>query len=179
MATPVVLARETAPRKHHVSVQVLGERRTAVVRADVVPDALADWLADAFDTVHQHLDRTGVAAAGPPFARFTVLDDVVAVEAGLPVAAEVPGDGRVQPSILAGCCAAVTTHHAPRDDLSHAYEAVRIWLGRQGCVPAGPQWEVYYIDSSVEPDPRRWHTEIVVPYKVGEPACVPASQPPW
>jgi AraC family transcriptional regulator len=178
MAMPDVLAVQ-APRKYRICVQVLNERRTAVVRGEVSPDALADWLADAFDAVHRHLDRAGVAAAGPPFARFTVHDDVVAVEAGLPVAEAVPGDGEVEPSTLAGCCAAVTTHRAPREDLSQAYEAVRIWLARQGCVPAGPRWEVYYIDASVEPDPRRWHTEIVVPYRVGEPACVPATRPPW
>jgi effector-binding domain-containing protein len=78
----------------------------------------------------------------------------------------VPGDGHVEPSILAGCCAAVAIHWGPREDTSQACEAVRGWLARQGCVPAGPHWEVYHQDRRVEPDPRRWHTEVVVPYRV-------------
>jgi effector-binding domain-containing protein len=179
MVAPDVLALPAPPRKYHISVQVLGEHLTAVVRAELAPDALADWLADAFHAVHQHLDQVGILACGPPFARLTLLGDVVAVEAGLPVTEEVPGDGHVEPSILAGCCAAVTTHWGPREHLSQAYEAVRIWLARQECVPAGPHWEVYYLDSGAEPDPRRWHIEVVVPYRLGQPACVPAGRPPW
>jgi AraC family transcriptional regulator len=163
---PTLTVRQAVPRKYRTNVQVLSDRLTAVVRGEITPEALADWLEDAFDAVRRHLRVVGIAPAGPPFARFTVLGDVVAVEAGLPVTQEVPGDGQVEPSILPNCCAAVTTHWGPREDLHQAYEAVRVWLARQGCAPAGPHWEVYYLDPGVEADPRRWHTEIVVPYRL-------------
>jgi effector-binding domain-containing protein len=129
-------------------------------------EMLPYWLDGAFGVIYRYLRDNDIATAGPPFARFTSIGDVVAVEAGVPTTTEIPGDGHIEPSVLPSGCAAVGTHWGHQDDVGHTVESVTNWLARQGCVPAGPHWEFYYTDPRLEPDPRRWRTEVVVPYRV-------------
>jgi effector-binding domain-containing protein len=153
-----------------ISTQVLTDRCTAVVRAELPADELPAWLADAFPTVHGYVTRERIDPAGPPFARLAFLGKMVAVEAGFPVPHEVPGDGTVEPSTLPDGLAAVTTHWGRYEDVEKAYLACRIWLDNHGFEPAGPHWEIYRTDSKAEPDPARWRTDVVVPYHAGT-AC--------
>ncbi len=88
---------------------------------------------------------------------------------------EVCGAGPVEPSRLPGGPTAVTTHIGRYEDLTLAYEAVHRWLGELGWSAIGPHWEVYFTDPNVEPDPSRWRTDVVVPFRtVG---VVPVSRP--
>jgi effector-binding domain-containing protein len=153
-----------ATLSYEITNQVLTDQYTAVVRGEMPPDELPAWLAAVYRTVQDHLTRIGVSPAGPPFARFAFLIDVVAAEAGFPVPKEIPGDGVVEPSTLPDGQAAVTVHWGPYEDLEKAYLACRIWLDNHGYEPAGPHWEVYYTDPFAEPDPARWRTDVVVPY---------------
>jgi effector-binding domain-containing protein len=150
---------------YEIGARALPDQNTAVQRGEVPAVELPDWLANAFRTVHKYLQRIGTSPSGPPFARFTFLADSVAVEAGFPVSKRVPGDTDVQPSVLPGGQAAVTTHIGRYEDLDKAYQAIQAWLDKHGFVPAGPHWEVYYTDPSADPDPSRWRTEVVAPYR--------------
>jgi effector-binding domain-containing protein len=150
---------------HTITQTVLTDRCTAVVRGEMPADELPAWLSTVFGTVHDYLVRDGIHAAGPPFARFTFLGDLVAVEAGFPVPREVPGEGVVEPSTLPDGPAAVTSHYGRYEDVDRAYLACRAWLDDHGYQPAGPHWEVYYTDPRREPDPARWRTDVVVPFR--------------
>jgi AraC family transcriptional regulator len=143
----------------------LADRRTAVCRGELPAHALPGWLASAFHTVTDYLNRTHAEPAGPPFARFTFLNDVVAVEAGFPVSQEIAGANPVEPSALPDGPAAVTTHTGRYEDLDSAYAAIRNWLDAHHYAAAGPHWEVYHTDPNVEPDPTRWRTDVVQPYR--------------
>jgi effector-binding domain-containing protein len=152
---------------YEVTDRVLTGQFTAVVRGEMPREQLPVWLRRTYHDVVLYLRRHGIEPAGPPFARYTFLGDQVAVEAGFPVWVEVPGEGRVQPSRLPGGPAAVTVHHGRYEDLEDAYAAARRWLTVHGRSPTGAHWEVYYTDPSVEPDPTRWRTDVVVPYRLG------------
>jgi effector-binding domain-containing protein len=156
----------TEPPTYRIKQLALTDCYTAVVRGEIRREDFAEWLADAFGAVYGCLRRNGLPPGGPPFARFTFLGDVVAAEAGFPVAREVSGDGRVEPSTLPDGQAAVTTHMGRYEDLDQAYEAIRSWLAANGYEAAGPHWEIYYTDPNVVPDPRRWRTDVVIPYRV-------------
>jgi effector-binding domain-containing protein len=143
----------------------LVDQYTAVVRGEMAAADMPGWLAEAYRAVYLYLSRTQVNPSGPPFARYTFLDELVAVEAGFPVPLEVAGEGSVEPSMLPDGPAAVTTHVGRYEDLAMAYQAVHQWLDEHGLVPAGPHWEVYFTDPNAEPDPSRWRTEVVVPYR--------------
>jgi hypothetical protein len=53
----------------------------------------------------------------------------------------------------------------PYEDVAKAYAACRAWLDDHGLEPAGPHWEVYRTDPSTEPDPARWRTDVVLPFR--------------
>jgi effector-binding domain-containing protein len=144
----------------------LAAQTTAVMRGEMPVTELGEWLAGTYRAVQEHLDRIGMHPVGPPFARFTFLGRVVAVEAGFPVAGEIAGDGGVEPSLLPCGLAAVTTHLGRYEDLEAAFDAVHDWLNAHGYMTAGPHWEVYFNDPNAEPDPSRWRTDVVVPYSI-------------
>jgi effector-binding domain-containing protein len=150
---------------YEITNHVLVDEYTAVVRGEVPRDELPGWLAGTFQAVYDYLRRAGIAPTGPPFARYTFLAGVVAVEAGFPVPYEIPGDDLVKSSALPAGHAAVTTHIGGYEDLDRAYLAIVSWLDVHGYELAGPHWEVYRTDPSAEPDPTRWRTDIVVPYR--------------
>lgn len=153
---------------YDVTTRALTDRCTAVVRAELPVAELPAWLVGVFRTVRDYLARAGVDPAGPPFARLAFLGTVVAAEAGFPVPHEVPGDDLVEPSTLPDGPAAVTTHMGRYEDVDKAYLACLGWLDSRNLAPAGPHWEVYHTDPDVEPDPARWRTDVVVPYRVAE-----------
>lgn len=155
----------SATLTYEITAQVLPNRYTAVVRGEMPADELPAWLAGVYRTVHDYLGRVGVAPAGPPFARYAFLGHVVAAEAGVPVPHEIAGDGVVEPSTLPAGEAAVTSHYGPYEDVEKAYLACHIWLDNHGYRPAGPHWEVYHTDPNAEPDPARWRTDVVVPFR--------------
>jgi effector-binding domain-containing protein len=144
---------------------VLPAQYTAVVRGEMDAEHMPIWLGEAYADVAEYLASAGVAPAGPPFARYTFLAQTVGIEAGFPVPFEVAGDGRVEPSRLPEGAAAVTTHTGPYEDLERAYRAVVEWLDTRGRQQRGPHWEVYLTDPNTEPDPSRWRTDVVVPYR--------------
>jgi effector-binding domain-containing protein len=138
---------------------------TAVVRGEMPRDELPAWLAGVITTVRDYLHRVHVARTGPPFARYTFLGDTVAVEAGFPVAREVPGDGLVEPSRLPAGTAVGMTHVGGYDALTETYLALRVWLRDHGHAPVGPHWEIYLTNPFTDPDPAHWRTDMVQPYR--------------
>ena len=106
-----------------------------------------------------HIERSGGRVTAPPFARFAVFDDHVDLDAGIPVENVPAGDG-IRLGQLSGGEAAVGRHVGPPSELGPAHEAVRAWLHERGIKPS-EFWEVYYTDPKVEPDERRWQTDVV------------------
>ena len=121
------------------------------------------WLAEAYALVWQHLQRLEVAAVGPPFARYTIEDDRMHVEAGFPVAYAVRAGAAVYAGSLPGGRVAVTTHLGRYEGLEDAYKAVVVWLAEHGYQQDGPHWEVYYTNPQDQPDTSQWRTDLFVP----------------
>ena len=54
-----------------------------------------------------------------------------------------------------------TTHYGPYGRLQQAHAAIRGWCAEQGCVPAGPSWEIYgHWQDDWNRDPSRISTEV-------------------
>ena len=60
---------------------------------------------------------------------------------------------------------ATTVHMGPYDRLPDAHDALHVWLRENARDSAGPQWEVYWTDPGLEPDPSKWKTELMWPIK--------------
>lgn len=137
----------------------LSRQPAAVVRAQVAPPDLPDFLGHAFEEVLAVIDQQGRAPAGPPFGRYVPNEGGFAVTAGFPVDAEVHPSGRVTPDELPGGTAATTLHSGPYDAVAAAYDATTVWLADHGLTASGTPWESYFDDPGVAV-PR---TEVHVP----------------
>ena len=140
-------------------------RRTAVVRATMRADGVADWLRGAFERVLRTLERQRIRPNGPPFARYTRRGELVEVEAGFPVEEPIDDDGDVVASGLPAGPAATVTHTGDVTGLDNAYRRINTWLKQHGFAVAGPHWEYY---QHLDGDKRRaghWRVDVVVPYR--------------
>ncbi|HXT36332.1 MAG TPA: GyrI-like domain-containing protein [Chloroflexota bacterium] len=145
----------------------VGIRTQATMRelGTVIPQRLGE--------VFAWLGTQGVAPAGPPFIRYHVIDMAAKldIELGVPVAGAVPGDDRVSAGTLpAGRYATLIYQDAGRGIEANA--ALLEWGARQGLAwdswaaangeGFGARYESFLTDPQVEPDPKKWETEVAI-----------------
>lgn len=153
-----------AAMKYVVSERTLAPQPVLIVRRRVKRSDIAKVLGEMLGTVFLHAQRTGAALAGQPFTRY--LDwgpGLVSIEAGLPIAAHIEGEGDVIAESLPGGRSAATTHCGPYAQLADAHAAVQQWIEENGLRAAGALWEVYVTDPADEPDPKNWRTDVFWP----------------
>jgi AraC family transcriptional regulator len=142
----------------------LAPQTVATIRETTTLANVGAALAEVFGAIQEYLKEMGVAVTGPPFARFhKVESSVVDLEAGFPIAREVPRRWRIRCGDLPGGAAVAVWHVGPYETMGPAHAAVQSWLAERGRRPNGPAWEVYYTDPSGEPDPSKWRTQVVQP----------------
>ena len=142
----------------------LEQQATAVVGEQVTKDGLSDFFDHAFATVMAVTGRQGLPVTGPPFALYRGLPaETIDVEAGFPTASVVEAEADVRPGVIPACRAVEALHVGSYDTLSQTYDDVLRWAGEQGLRQAGPMWEQYLTDPSVDSDPATWRTRVLVP----------------
>ena len=115
--------------------------------------------------------RHGGSPAGAPFFRYHVIDMVaeLRVEAGVPVAEPMTGDGEVQAGTLPAGRYAVTVHHGPPEGLEAATGEFLAWAEEDGLrwdVTDTPDGEVWgcrlesYLSDPCEVATEDWDTEL-------------------
>lgn len=153
-------------RIHQIEQRDVARQATAVVRSTLPVSEIKLFMGRALGAVAQTLASQGVSPAGPPFARYHRLaEQEFDVEAGFPFEGSVTPMGEVVTSSLPGGPAAVVTYVGPYDEMEAAYGALAEWIASRGGQPAGDPWEVYFTDPAQEPDPQKWCTEIVMPFR--------------
>jgi effector-binding domain-containing protein len=145
------------------TISKLSSQPTLSIRGRTTRAQLPATLGAFFGEVWQFVGPQG-GPAGPPYARYhSVNGDDFDLEAGLPLKAPLPGQGRITPGDLPGGDVAVCSHYGPYDALPASCQLLSDWVMRQGRRPSGPLWEVYITDPSTEPDPTKWRTDIFIP----------------
>jgi len=130
--------------------------------------AIADRIAEVFGW----LGARGVAPAGPPFLKYNVIDMArqLEIEAGVPVAAPVDGDGAVFSAVLPAGRYATLMHVGHPSGLVGATATLLEWASEQGLAfdmverDGAEHWagrlEIYLTDPSQEPDMDKWETQL-------------------
>jgi effector-binding domain-containing protein len=156
-AEPAVVTRSEQPT---VGITGAVTMRTIPTIADRIPEVFG-WLA-----------ARGIEPAGAPFLRYHVIDASreLLIEAGVPVAAPVDGDGEVRPGVLPGGRYATIVHIGRPDELIGVTALLLDWATAQGLswdvtdTDAGERWgcrlEIFNSDPAVVPDPAQWETEL-------------------
>lgn len=145
------------------------DRPYAAVRGRVTMTTMNE-IADRIGEVFGWLAARGVEGAGAPFLRYTgiAMPGPLDVEAGVPVAVPVDGDGEVVPGVLPGGRYVTLTHVGHFDGLVGATEHLLAWAKDQGLTfdtapgPENERWgsrlEFFNTDPRAEPDPAKWET---------------------
>ncbi|HEV2937234.1 MAG TPA: GyrI-like domain-containing protein [Streptosporangiaceae bacterium] len=118
------------------------------------------------------LGARGLAPAGAPFFKYNVVDMAreLDMEAGVPVAAAVDGDGHMVSGVLPAGRYATLTHVGHPSELAGVTETLLDWAAGQGLTwdtspgPDGDVWggrlEIYLTDPAQEPDMSKWETQL-------------------
>ncbi|WP_232664453.1 GyrI-like domain-containing protein [Pseudonocardia sp. TRM90224] len=131
-------------------------------------------IADRFGEVFGFLAARRIAPSGPPFFRYRVIDmeHELEVEAGVPVAVPVTGEGDVVVDVLPPGRYVTLTHTGHPDELVDRTGQLLAWASEQGLEldvhpgDRGDEWgsrlEVLLTDPAEEPDMHRWQTELAM-----------------
>lgn len=118
------------------------------------------------------LKKHHVPEDGPCFFRYLSCTDKgrITVDAGIPVASALKGDGRVQAGSFPAGSYLEVTHMGDYSNLREAHMFLESWAGRNGLTleqdvhPDGVEWgsrtEIYVNDCEKEPDHEKWQTDI-------------------
>jgi effector-binding domain-containing protein len=118
------------------------------------------------------LGGRGTAPAGPPFWKYNVIDmaSKLEVEAGVPVAEPLAGNGRVIAGVLPAGRYVTLSHVGAPETLAGATASLLDWAASQGLAfdvspsPEGERWgcrlEIYLTDPRDEPDMSKWETRL-------------------
>jgi len=130
---------------YEVTLTELAAQHAAVVHGEVAMGSVGPFIGQALEKVTAALSHSGTFPVGPPFARYDMLGDRFAIDAGFPCGSpSLDGDGDgVRMITLPGGLAATTTHAGPFDQVGGAYRALERWMRDNGYEPAGGPWETY------------------------------------
>jgi RNA polymerase sigma-70 factor, ECF subfamily len=147
------------------------EQPYVAVRAQVTMQAISA-IADRIPEVFGWLGARGVASAGAPFLKYNLIDMArqLEIEAGVPVAAPVDGDGAVFPRVLPAGRYVTLIQVGHSAGLYDATVRLRQWASEQGLAfdmserDGAEHWacrlETYFTDPSQEPDMDKWETQL-------------------
>jgi effector-binding domain-containing protein len=136
------------------------------IRGNTRFQAISATIGEYLGEVWQYVEANGGQFVGPPFTRYhQITDSEIDLEAGLPVASALAGQGRVQAGKLPGGEVVSTMHIGPYEELPAAGAALTTWAATHGREAAGPNWEIYWTDPGEVKDPAAWKTEVIMPLK--------------
>jgi len=150
---------------HRPAQPYAGIRR--VVTMDTIPE-----IADRIPEVFGWLAARGIPPAGGPFLRYRVIDMArgLEIDAGVPVATPVTGDGEVFADTLPAGRYVTAVHTGHPAQLAQATAALLDWAKQRGLVwdsapgEGGERWgcrlEIYHTNPAEEPDMNKWETEL-------------------
>jgi AraC family transcriptional regulator len=106
----------------------------------------------------------GGSVTGAPFVRYLDANPPrFRIQAGVPTASLMTGEGRVSAITLPGGQIAIADHYGPYERLGETHTAIGEFIAREGRQAAGPAWESYISDPGAEPDVSKLHTEVCYP----------------
>ena len=142
----------------------LAARRAAVMHANASTEELAETFARIFPAVYAALTEQGVTDMGHVIAIYHSMDaDQMELSAGIEVSDGVEPTGPLELWELPACEAIKADHFGPYEELGRSHEKVLSYVQQLGRAPRSGPIERYITDPEAEPDPSKWHTEILLP----------------
>lgn len=158
-----------------VKLTTINAQPTLAIRAKVPMAEIGARLGELLPKAFMTAQMKGAQMVGPPYVRYLdarlgedgyqPMGEIIEIEAGVPVASRVEGEGDVQPYELPGGEAAVGWHIGPYERVGDTYAVLWQLVRAEGRSAGGPPWEVYWTDPGEEPDPAKWRTQVFQPIR--------------
>jgi len=127
----------------------LPEQPALTMRTVTAVENLPQFFGKAYGAIMAYLSSLGENPAGMPFGAYYNLDmTALDVEAGFPVAKELPAQGEIQYTAIPAGKYVSTIHHGAYDSVTPAYDALNEWAQKNGYQPSGIAYEYYLNDPS-------------------------------
>ncbi|MGD9710589.1 MAG: GyrI-like domain-containing protein [Thermomicrobiales bacterium] len=140
------------------------ELQAMIIRTRAAVQDLPRIFGEAFAELGAYLGEAGVAPTGRPFAAYHNMDmEDLDLEIGFPVAASLPGRGRIQSGSVPGGQWITAVHIGPYDQMTRVYDRLLQEIQAKGLVPTGVAYEFY--DSPPDTPPEQTRTEVGFPLK--------------
>ena len=142
------------------------------IRTQVTPQDLGTVVPPLNQEVFAWLGERDAVPCGPPFWKYNVIDMArnLEVEAGVPVAQPLTGNGRVIAGVLPAGRYVTLCHLGAPETLADATASLLDWAAAKGLAfdvspsPEGERWgcrlEIYLTDPRDEPDMNKWETRL-------------------
>lgn len=139
------------------------EQPILLIRRRIARTQLPDMLAECFGKLFAHCQTAGLSP-GWPLARYVSMGvGLWTVEAALPLAAAVAGEGEMEPGVLPAGPVVMGVHAGPYEQLPKTNATIEKWIEQNGLRVGGPPWESYVTDPGEHPNPADWRTEVFWP----------------
>ena len=151
---------------YHCELSAINPQPALTVRSRVPVHDLSDMFERSYIALIEYLEDLGEDVAGPPFAIYYYNVDMedLDVEAGFPVAKELPGKDNIRSTTINVEKAVSTLHTGPYSEIESAYLALMEWINAKNYEPSGITYEFYLNDPGTTP-PDKLQTEIFMPVK--------------
>lgn len=140
---------------------------TLVVRTRTPVQNISQVLGQAYGTVMKYLGELCEQPVGPPYVAYFNMDmQNLDIEAGFPVARQLPGKDSVTASQMPGGKMVACLYTGPYNEIKAGYEALTQWTQEHGFYTLGTAYEVYLNDPAKTP-PQQLMTQIMMPLEKG------------
>ncbi len=135
-----------------------------LIRRSIPRSGLQPMLTECFGKLFAHGAKAALPIAGGPLARYLAVGaGLWTVEAAMPLAVAVAGEGEMESGALPAGPVAVGIHAGLYDQLPETYAAIETWMAANGTRAGGAPWESYVTDPGQFPNPADWRTEVYWP----------------
>ena len=126
-------------------------RHTLTIRFQSSIEGLPDHFEQVFATITAYLQEFAEQPAGSPFAIYHDMSaQPLDVEAGFPVAEEIPGKREILAGEIPGGRYAICHYTGPADQIGTAYQTLTQFAQENGLQPGGIAYEWYLSDSKID-----------------------------
>ncbi len=149
-----------------IEIKELGDQPVLGIRFKTAMSEIGDSLGNSYGELFACLGKTGEFPAGPPFLLYhdgEYKEEDADVEACVPTAKLLPGEGNVKGYGLSGAKVASTLHMGPYEQIGDTYQELMLWISDQGYHPSVPCREVYLVGPEQADDPAEYRTEVQCP----------------
>jgi effector-binding domain-containing protein len=141
-----------ATPKLDIQLKDVKKQTTLVVKKTVKQTEIAGTLGQIYRKVFQYLAANNIQPASAPVAKYKIVADGFAMEAGVVVPEGTKGEGDLVVGELPAGKAAFAVHIGPYEKLPETYKALDAWLAAKGLKSSGIAWEIYISPDQTKPD---------------------------